>query len=206
MTKRLLVFYAVVVGCLLVVAVKATAAPLTGTVTLVPIGAPVNLPLLQDEQGIQQQVLTQFNLRWHTASIQFSLDPAAGVQIFFWPQAALTKQCGSPAALACHGERHGVITIWVMDRIPAKIEEIALDHEILEMLVDPHPFTDPTFAPNGGDLVEVCDPVEQYGYRSKIDPDVWLSPFVYPSYFNNYLVSHQTAFMPPHIVNIWGNN
>lgn len=144
-----------------------------GAVTF-QIKSPRNLPA-EDLYAIQTQVNGMLAARWGTGTIGF--DTEGGIPIFFVRNIA--TPCQDNDAAGCHGEWETGDPAIFVQLGSAFQEETALDHEILETMVDPDITSDPTMM--NGQLVEIADPL-QFGRPYERD-GVYLVRCVGPAYF-----------------------
>ena len=116
------------------------------------------------DAAITKQVSQQFRRYWPGRPIRFG---SGGFPIYVEPYATVAWVCQANVA-ACHGPN------WIFAGYSSAAATpgdwtLALDHEVLETLVDP-----------SGTGQEVADPVQTPGYKYA----GWLlSDFVFPNYF-----------------------
>lgn len=151
---------------------KAAAVPLT-TVTKFDLEGTMS-------QGYRHAVERQtastgaFHRAWGTGTVEFG---SGGIPVIYLPTALVQIDCFEANAIGCHGNNGAQRYILITAGMPAWETAYTIDHEILETMVDPYPYTDPTVI--NGKLAEVCDPDENPVGR-------WsLAAWVGPNYFEN---------------------
>lgn len=120
--------------------------------------------------AVSQQADGAFAAAWGTGPVTFG---AGGIPVFYVSRAQVQYYCASVEAIACHANNGSQIYILVTDNLATWLTQYALDHEILETMVDPYPETDYTY--------EVCDPLD----AAYMSGPYALAEWVGPSYFNH---------------------
>ncbi len=125
--------------------------------------------------AINQQIVRDFTPAWGVAGLVHFGDTPAGA----W-QFSLQDTIDQKNDLGYHVDENGIVSA-IIDVGACKAYNddwrTCLGHEVLEALADP---LCTRMAPNGIDLVEVCDPVELDSYTIDSVP---VTNFVLPSYF-----------------------
>jgi hypothetical protein len=111
---------------------------------------------------------------WGTGQVTFG---RGGVPVFFAPLSVIQQDCGGPPAIACHGNNGTQLYILVATHLGTAVQQYAIDHEIVETMVDPYPYTDPTMV--NGQRAEVCDPDDAIVWSGIYALAGWVAPNYY---------------------------
>lgn len=126
-------------------------------------------------EAINRQIIGDFAPEWGVdGTVHFGQAPASAWQF------VLQDSIDDSNALGYHVDENGLVSA-IIDIEACKASgadwRTVLGHEVLEALADP---LTSRMAPNGIDIVEVCDPVEEDTY---IIDGVPVTNFVLPAYF-----------------------
>lgn len=129
--------------------------------------------LQEAETAVAKQVNSSVSKHWRGASAHFG---TSGVPIRFVTNIATV--CEVQDATGCHAFDPAAIYIAQGTFFS---ETFALSHEVIETIVDPNATTY-----LGGQLAEVCDPVNSNTYSEIISPTVGVSvsDYVFPRWYN----------------------
>jgi hypothetical protein len=128
------------------------------------------------EKAISQQVNRDVRKHWNTPPITFG---NTGIPIHMVDDQTLLSQCGYDVS-GCHGYDANGPNIWI-GIYPWWFATQAIDHEMIETIVNPHPTIGSQHVVDGY-VAEICDPVEGTWYQGSYN--VMLSDFVYPRWYN----------------------